>query len=119
MSRTFTQTDLELLDKFCETCLDFVSPLLFREIEGRGLGYLVNYLPNNTEQAKAVVRARMAKAGNYFGDEQIDQIAGWITRLNFLQKKLAGMNMADPHKTIPILDEMKQLSDLILNYYTS
>lgn len=117
MARTYTQTDLELLDKFCEECLDFVNPPLFREIQNRGLSYMVNFLPNTTEQAKAVVRARMTNAGNYFGDEQIDQIAGWITRLNFLRKQLAGMNMADPHKTISILDEMKSLSELILNYY--
>lgn len=110
--------DLELLDKFCETCLDFIDPQTFREIQNRGLLWVINRgLPNNTLQAKAVVRARLAKVGKCFGDEEIDQIANEIKRLEELRQKLNNMNMADVNKVIPIVKEMQDISQFILSYY--
>lgn len=113
--------DLELIDAFVEhNCkTGFVNPLLFRDIEGRGLAWIVNYLPSNTQEAKAVVRGRLAKIGRFFGEPEIDQIANEIKRLEFLRKKLNEANMADAHKTGPILEEMVQINNFLLNYYKS
>ena len=109
--------DLELLDKYCETCLDFINPLLLRDVESRGLVWVINYLPSNVSEAKAVVRARLAKVGKAFGDPEIDQIANEIKRLEALRDKLNNMNMADAHKIIPVLEEMQQTSEFVLSYF--
>lgn len=110
--------DLELLDKFCETCLDFVHPQTLREVESRGLLWVVNRgLPNNTLEAKAVVRARLAKVGKSFGDPEIDQIANDIKRLEALREMLNNTNMADAHKVLTILAEMKHSAEYVLDYF--
>ena len=109
--------DLQLLDRFCETCLDFIDPFLFREIEKRGLSRFVNYLPKNKSEAKAVVRGRLGNAGKCFGDEEIDQIANEIKRLEALREQLNKMNMADAHKVIPVLKEMQETSNFVLLYF--
>ncbi len=54
----------ELLDKWCETCLDHINPLLWREIRARGLVNIVNYLPSNIQEAKVEVGLRMQKVEN-------------------------------------------------------
>lgn len=110
-------TDLELIDKYCETCLDFIDPKLFRDIESRGLYNIINLLPKNTKEAKAVARARLSKIGKYFGDEEIDQIANEIKRVEFLKNKLFDINMADADKVEPILKEMLERTVFIKNYY--
>lgn len=110
-------TDLELLDKFCETCVDFIQPQLFRQIEERGLTRFVNYLPNNSLEAKAVVRARLSKYGRYIGDPEIEQIASKINRLTFLRETLTKLSLTEPQKVIPVLEEMTDLSNFILNYF--
>ena len=51
--------NFELLDKWCETCLDYINPLLWKEIQSRGLVNIVNYLPSNIEEAKVEVGRRM------------------------------------------------------------
>lgn len=109
--------DLELLEKYVDTCLGFIDPFTFREIERRGLTRFVNYLPSNKEEAKGILYARLAKEGKVFGDEEIDYIASEIKRVEDLLKKLNSMNMADAHKVLPILEEMKITSNFILNYY--
>ena len=109
--------DLELLDTFCEKCLDFIDPFIFRDIESRGLTSIVNYLPKDVNEAKAIIRGRLAKLGKAFGDPEIDQIANEIKRLESLRTKLITMNMADAHKVIPILNEMKDISYFLLSYY--
>lgn len=111
--------DLELLDKFCEhTCkTTFINPFLFRDVEARGLGWVINYLPENVDEAKAVVRARLAKVGKSFGDPEIDHIANEIKRLEDLRKQLNNMNMADAHKVIPVLKEMQETSEFVLSYF--
>jgi hypothetical protein len=110
-------TDLELVNKYCEECLDYVSPLLFRDIERRGLGPIINYLPNNVEEAKSVAYARMQKAGKAWGDPEIDKIAGEIQMINAKLKELNAASTTDVHKTIPILQEMLVRSQLIRDYF--
>lgn len=110
-------TDLELIDKYIEQSRNFVPPLLFRDVERRGLGHIINYLPKDIKEAKAIARGRMAQLGQYFGDEEIDKIAGEINRLKFLRKQLEGKNLADADKVIPILEEMQAISLYIRDYY--
>lgn len=110
-------TDLELLDKWCDNTSGFVDPFLLREVESRGLYHIVNHLPSNREEGKAVVRARLATEGKAFGDDEIDKISGTIHRIEFVQKELGKVSMSDPQKTIPILDEMKELSIYVRYYY--
>jgi hypothetical protein len=115
--QTLFMTDLELMDKFIEECRDFISPLLLRDIEARGLYNYINFLPSNINEAKSVLRARLAKAGKFYNDEEIDQVAGEIKRLEFLRIKLVGTNIADAHKTQPILKEMQEINTFLLDYY--
>lgn len=109
--------DLELLDYFCENCLEFINPIVFRELTNRGLVWVANRLPKNTLEAKAIVRSRLAKVGKSFGDEEIDQIANEISRLETLRGQLNKMNMADAHKVIPVLQEMQDISEFVLQYF--
>jgi hypothetical protein len=117
MSRLFTETDLELVDRYIDTCLEFINPKTFREINDRGLYHIINFLPNNKAEAKVVARSRMAVIGQYFGDDEIDQITGMIYRLLALQKKFTGMNVADAHQTMPVIKEMEAITQFLLDYY--
>lgn len=110
-------TDLQLLDTFCDSCLEFISPQTFREIERRGLSWAVNYLPKNPAEAKTVVRARLAQTGRYIGDSEIEQVADVVFRMEALRERLQKINMANAHKTAPILAEMQELNEFLLNYY--
>lgn len=110
-------TDLEMIDNFCETCLDIINPKTLRDICKRNLYGYVNLLPENVQEAKAVARARLSKNGKFFGDVEIDQIAGEIKRLEFLRSSLVTINSTDVHKIIPILKEMMERSEFILNYF--
>lgn len=110
-------TDLELVDKFCEECMQFINPAIFRQIQDRGLYDIINYLPKTTAEAKAVARARMAKQGKYFGDPEIDAIAGTIQRIEFLRKELNKISITDVHEILPILEEMITLSVYVKDYF--
>lgn len=52
-------TDLELLDRWCETCLETPHPMLFRDIQNRGLSTVIDKLPTNVDEAKIQVRFRL------------------------------------------------------------
>lgn len=110
-------TDLECVDNYIEKSQDFINPKLFREISQRGLVQIINLLPKDIREAKAIARARLSKAGKYFGDEQIDQIAGTVQRLEFLRGNLNSLSMTDCDKTFVILAEMKELSAFVKEYF--
>lgn len=111
--------DLELLDKYCEQCVDYIHPLLLRDIESRGLyGYIIS-LPRDVNARKSVVRAKLAKAGKAFGDPEIDHIASEIHRMEALRNDLMKTNIAEAHKVLPLLKEMLAHTEALLNYYSS
>ena len=110
-------TDLQLVDQFCEKCMQHISPQIFREINHRGLYDIINYLPKTTVEAKAVARARMAKLNKYFGDPEIDAIAGAINRIEFLKKELQDIKASDVHDSLPILKELTELSVYVKDYF--
>ena len=112
-----TLTDLELIDLYIEKCRQFVNPRLFGHCNSRGLIPYLNYLPTNVDEAKSVVRARLSKANKYFGDDEIDKIAGEVDRLETLRKELNKLNLADAHKVIEILNKMQTHSQYVLNYF--
>lgn len=114
-----TMTDLELVDKFCQTCREFIDPALFREIQSRGLYDIVNYLPASIDEAKAIARARLARKGKYFGDPQIEQIADTIDRLEALRGKLNSIKITETQKIMPVLTEMQELAAFINDFYKS
>lgn len=111
------ETDLQLVDRYIDTCLDFINPQTLRAIQSRGLYNIINYLPMDKKEAKAIARSRLAQMGKFFGDDEIDAIAGKIQRLESLKKALGQMNMADAHKVLPLITEMKALSKEVLDYY--
>lgn len=112
-------TDLELVDEFINKCREFINPKLLGEVTARGLYNVINFLPRNIDEAKAVARARMAKMNKYFGDEEIDKIAGQIQRLESLKSSLMNTSMTNAHEVKPILDEMQHFTNEILDYYKS
>jgi hypothetical protein len=110
-------TDLELVYKWCEECINFPNPLLLRDIEARGLYNIINYLPDDVEEAKAVAYARMLKAGKAFGDDEIDYIADRITTLEGMRVKLNETPITDSHKIAKYLDFMVVLNNEIKDYF--
>lgn len=74
-------TDLELIDLYCEKCRDFINPKLYRDIVDRGLYNIVNHLPKDIKEAKAVARGRLYETGKYSGIQDIEEIGGLIMRL--------------------------------------
>ena len=117
MNNVDTMTDLEFIDHYIEQCRAFVNPFLLREADRRGVIRFLNYLPSNIDEAKAIARARMSKANKYFGDEEIDKIAGEINRLEELRNELNKLNIADGHKVIPILEKMQAHSAYVKDYF--
>lgn len=110
-------TDIQLVNLFIDRCRDFINPVIFREVRDRGLYNITNYLPKNKNKAQAVAVARMIAAGKYLPDEEMNEIASIIHRLNDLQKELSKMNMADVDKTLVIIDTMQRLSLQLRDYY--
>lgn len=110
-------TDLELVNKFCEECRDFINPLLLRDIESRGLYNIINYLPKDINEAKIVAYARMAGKGMVFGNDEIDKVSGEIQMLNKLVLNFKEMNQADVHQTIPVMEEMLERAKYIRDYF--
>lgn len=110
-------TDLELINRFCETSLEFINPLLFKDIQERNLVDIVNRLPRNKEEAKAVAYARLYESKRVFGDPEIDEIGGNIRRYEILRKKLTITDPTDVHKTVPLLEEMIGISLFIKDYF--
>lgn len=112
------QSDLALLDEYCEKCMEFINPFIFNEIRRRGLLWVINVgLPKTTGEAKAVVRARLASVKKYFGDEEISQIASKAARIETLRDKLNKLKPGDVGQTMPILEEMISISAEIRDWY--
>lgn len=109
--------DLQAIDNYIEKTRSFINPKLFRDIEARGLYNIINLLPHNIDEAKAIARARLAAIGQYFEDEEISQIASTIRRLETLRDKLAKMRMTECNDVLEVVNEMAVLSIEIKNYY--
>lgn len=119
MKQIDLMTDLEFVDHYIVRCRSFVNPGLLREASKRGLVRYLDFLPTDIHEAKSVVRARLSSAGKCFGDDEIDKIAGAISRLEYLRKELNELNLADAHKVIPVLNQMQAHSLFVKDYFKS
>lgn len=81
-----TLNDLEVVDLYIEKCQQFVNPRLLGEVTRRGLYDIINFLPHNRDEAKAVAYARLGKMGKVFNEPEIDHISAEISRLESLRK---------------------------------
>jgi hypothetical protein len=109
--------DLEAIDQYIINCRDFINPKLFRDINKRGLYKIINQLPYDRNEAKAIARARLAKIGKSFGDEEIDQIANTVQRMEFLRDQLAALQMTDADKVLAIVTELKTQAENVRDYF--
>ena len=112
-----TLNDLQLVDTYIEHCRNFINPKLFREIQKRGLYNIINHLPKNINEAKAIARARLSHIGKEFGDEEINQIANTIQRIEFLITQLNQTPVTDVNTTLPILRELIKHSETVRDYF--
>lgn len=110
-------TDLELVDKYCEECRDFINPRLFKEIGNRGLYGIINMLPKDIREAKAVARARLATTNKFFNEPEIDAIAGHIKTLERLKNKFISINITDTNLLIPVLKDMLSEATFVNDYF--
>lgn len=53
--------NLRLIYKFIDECSEFISPLLFRELNNKALGDTINKLPKDKDEAKIIARQRLYK----------------------------------------------------------
>ena len=114
---TSIMNDIEFIDHWIENSA-FVDPVLFKELQSRRLTNIVNLLPGaNTAEKKASARVRMAKAGIYLGEPDIETIAAEIERVKTLQKQIAGADPADPAALIKLIDTMKAHLIYIKDYF--
>ena len=111
------QTDLELIDEFISESRQHIPPALFRDIQDRGLYHIVNRLPQNVDEAKAIARARLRNQGKYIGDPEIEQIAQEVNRIEFLRKELMEIKPTDVDRMIPILSEMSERAIFVRDYF--
>jgi hypothetical protein len=114
---TNAANDLEAIDQYIINCRDFINPKLFRDINNRGLYKIINGLPYDVNEAKAIARARLAKIGKSFGDEEIDQIANTVQRMEFLRDELNKIAMTDTDKVIPIVNELITQAQYVRDYF--
>lgn len=109
-------TDLELLDYYIVRCQRFVNPRVFGEVNRRGLIRYVNYLPTNIDEAKAVLRSRLSQNEKYWGNDEIDKIAGEIDSLKRFKSDLDKVKITEVDELIPILEKMITKANYVKNY---
>lgn len=111
------QTDLELVNQYIETSLEFIHPVIFREIQNRNLYDIVNHLPKNKDEARAIAYARLAKAGKVFNDEEIDKISGVISNIDRLKKQINETASTEVVKLVALLNEMLDDANYVKDYF--
>jgi hypothetical protein len=109
--------DLQAIDQYIENCRDFINPKMFRDINKRGLYKIIHQLPYDRNEAKAVARARLAKIGKAFGDEEIDQIANTVQRMEFLRDELNKTPMTDTDKILPLVTELITQAEYVRDFF--
>lgn len=67
-------SSLELVYLFIDTCQEFINPLIFRQINDKALGDIVNHLPKDKDEAKIIARQRLYKRNNPIIKEPIKEI---------------------------------------------
>ena len=118
MSKELSQlSDLELIDHYIDHCSSFIDPVVFRELNRRGLVWAINHLSGTKSERRSMTRARLAKKGYYVGEEEIEDIASKIRRAEVLRDELTAMNMADAKPALEKVEQLKTFLESILTYY--
>lgn len=109
-------TDLQFVDHWIDNS-EFIDPILFRELRERGLYHIVNLIgPGTREEQKAVARARMAEAGHYVGEPEIEAVASHVDRIKFLRNKIYNTNATDVMELLELMDDMKSHCEFVRDY---
>lgn len=109
-------TDLEFVDHWIDNS-EFINPILFRELRERGLYHITNYLSGDRAVQKATARARMANAGHYVGEPEIEEFAGHVDRIKKLRTDIYNAEPTNPVIMLKLIDEMKVHVEFIHNYF--
>ncbi len=103
-------TDVQLLDSYCESCLDFIDPRLFREVGRRRLTKYIDGLPQNAQEAKSVFRVKLSQDGIYIGGKAIERIASVRRRIEETKSELTS---TEAHEFDKILKLTNRLCELV------
>lgn len=109
-------TDLEFVDHWIDNST-FINPILFRELRERGLYHITNFLSGDRDIQRATARARMAHAGHYVGEPEIEEIAGHLDRAKKLRADLYNGEITDPVLMLKIVDDLKVHLEFIRDYF--
>jgi hypothetical protein len=112
-----TMSDLELVNLYCEQCLEFIDPRIFREVSHRGLLFALDDLPKKKHEAKAVAYGRLLKRKRVFNDAEIDYISGLIFRQESLKKQLAITDVTECHRIRMLLEKMQAINFEMVEYF--
>ena len=110
-------SDLELLDHYCETCSVFTDPRIFRHVAARGLVWAVNDLGRDSRENKALVRAKLASAGRYTGDPEIEQVASMIDRIQALKNHISRTKASDAREIRDLAEALQNVAQQLVDYY--
>jgi len=109
-------TDLEFVDHWIDHS-EFINPVLFRELRDRGLYHIVNLLgPGTREEHKAIARARMAHAGHYVGEPEIEAVASHVDRIKFLRDKIHNTDSTDVIELLKLTNLMISHCEFVRDY---
>lgn len=109
-------TDLEFVDHWIDNS-EFINPILLRELRARGLYHITNYLSGDRDVQRATARARMANAGHYVGEPEIEEIAGHINRIKKLRADIYNMEPTDVAKMLKVIDDLRIHVEFVHNYF--
>ena len=113
-------TDLEIIDLFCEECIDFIDPAIFREIRKRGLYSIINKLhSDNVAERKALARAKLKVTGVYVGDPEIEQIASIVESIKSLQQQVYQTSPTEAIELLQLSQTLQDHCETLKNYYRS
>jgi len=112
-------SDLELIDHFIDMGgLQHPDPFIFRVIISRGLLQLVNMgLGSNKDEAKAIVRSRLARQNKYIGDPVIEKIAFINDRIDILKNTIYNVKAGEPAKLIELAEALIKLNNELLDFF--
>ncbi len=110
-------TDIEFVDYWIDNSV-FINPILLRELCSRDLYDITNLLQGkNKAERRSEARARLAAAGRYIGDPEIEKFAGVVDRIKFLQKRIEDTNPTDFMSLEQYCNDLKGNVDWLKNYF--
>lgn len=109
-------TDLEFVDHWIDNS-EFINPILFRELRDRGLYHIINHLSGDRDVRRATARARMAQAGHYVGEPEIEEFAGHVDRIKKLRNDICNTEPTNPVVMLQLINDLKVHVEFIHSYF--